>query len=135
MEIIAITKIDKINFELSDNTIDQFFITESFFLFFINIYIVHFNLIFRASAVLLKLVSASPESVSTKKKRELLECYKTKMDLINKRIEEAREKWNIVQNESTNANKQLHGHRSLRLTLEQELVIKGNLSETYVYNK
>ncbi|KAF0770286.1 nuclear pore complex protein Nup88-like [Aphis craccivora] len=84
----------------------------------------------RASSILLKLVSASPDSVSIKKKRELLESYKTKMNLMNKRIEEAREKWNIVQTESTaSAYKQLYGTRSLKLTLEQELVIKGNLSE------
>lgn len=89
--------------------------------------------VFRASTVLLKLVSASPDSVSTKKKRELLESYKTKMELMNKRIEEAREKWNIVQNESTSENKQNPGSRALRLTLEQELVIKGNLSEMYVH--
>jgi len=82
----------------------------------------------------LKLVSASPDSVSIKKKRELLESYKTKMNLMNKRIEEAREKWNIVQNESTaSVYKQLYGTHSLKLTLEQELVIKGNLSEMYVY--
>lgn len=56
------------------------------------------------------------------------------MDLMNKRIEEAREKWNIVQTESTlSINKQIYGARSLRLTLEQELVIKGNLSEMYVH--
>lgn len=79
----------------------------------------------------MKLVSASPDSVSTKKKRELLESYKAKMDLMNKRIEEAREKWNIVQSESTSENKQVPGSRTLRLTLEQELVIKGNLSEMY----
>lgn len=84
--------------------------------------------------MLLKLVSATPDSVSTKKKRELLQSYKSKMELMNKRIEEAREKWNIVQTESSIANKQLYGHRSFRLTLEQELVIKGNLSEMYVYN-
>lgn len=53
---------------------------------------------------------------------------------MNKRIEESREKWNIVQNESTDANKQSYGLRTFRLTLEQELVIKGNLSEMYVYN-
>lgn len=94
---------------------------------------IHFYL-FRASSILLKLVSASPDSVSIKKKRELLESYKTKMNLMNKRIEEAREKWNIVQTESTaSAYKQLYGTRSLKLTLEQELVIKGNLSEMYVY--
>lgn len=78
--------------------------------------------------MLLKLVSASPESLSTKKKRELLESYKPKMDLIIKHIEEAREKCNIIQTESSTY-KQLHGFRSFRLTLEQELVIKGNLSE------
>lgn len=53
---------------------------------------------------------------------------------MNKRIEEAREKWNIVQTESSSTNKQQYGHRSFRLTIEQELVIKGNLSEMYVYN-
>lgn len=88
---------------------------------------------FRASAVLLKLVSASPESVTTKKKRELLESYKTKMNLMNKRIEEAREKWNIIQTESASTNKH-HKLHSFRLTLEQELVIKGNLSEMWVFN-
>lgn len=94
---------------------------------------IHFCL-FRASSILLKLVSASPDSVSIKKKRELLESYKTKINLMNKRIEEAREKWNIVQTESTTSiYKQLYGTRSLKLTLEQELVIKGNLSEMYVY--
>jgi len=77
------------------------------------------------------LVSASPESVATKKKRELLESYKTKMDLLNKRIEKTREKLNIAQSEST-SNKQSYEFRSFRLTLEQELVIKGNLSEMYV---
>lgn len=87
--------------------------------------------VYRASLILLKLVSASPDSVSTKKKRELLESYKAKMELMNKRIEEAREKWSIVQSESTSANKQVPGSRTLRLTLEQELVIKGNLSEMY----
>lgn len=92
------------------------------------------NCVFRASTILLKLVSASPESISTKKKRELLESYKIKMDLMNKRIEEAREKWNIVQTESSSKNKHTNGPRSFRLTLEQELVIKGNLSEMYVYS-
>lgn len=87
---------------------------------------------FRASAVLLKLVSASPESITTKKKRELLESYKTKMDILNKRIEEAREKWNITQTESASTNKQQRLRSSFRLTLEQELVIKGNLSEMWV---
>jgi len=82
----------------------------------------------------LRLVSAAPDSISIKKKRELLAAYKTKMDLMNKRIEEAREKWNIVQTESTaSVYKQLYGARSLKLTLEQELVIKGNLSEMYVH--
>lgn len=53
---------------------------------------------------------------------------------MNKRIEEARDKWNIVQIESASSlYKQLYGSRSLRLTLEQELVIKGNLSEMYVH--
>lgn len=79
-------------------------------------------------------MSAAPESVSTKKKREMLETYKAKMDLLNKRIEEAREKWNIVQTESASKNKRLYENRTFRLTLEQELVIKGNLSEMYVYN-
>ncbi|XP_060878477.1 nuclear pore complex protein Nup88 [Metopolophium dirhodum] len=84
----------------------------------------------RASSMLLRLVSAAPDSISIKKKRELLDAYKTKMDLMNKRIEEARDKWNIVQSESAAAvYKQLYGGRSLKLTLEQELVIKGNLSE------
>lgn len=83
--------------------------------------------------MLLKLVSASPESLSTKKKRELLESFKTKVNSMNKHIEEAREKWNIIQTESS-LNKQLHGHRSFRLTLEQELVIKGNLSEMWVFD-
>lgn len=63
----------------------------------------------------------------------MLELYKNKMELMNKRIEEAREKWNIVQNESSSINKKLNRHRSFRLTLEQELVIKGNLSEMCVY--
>lgn len=80
----------------------------------------------------MKLVSAAPESVSSKKKREMLELYKTKMDMLNKRIEEAREKWNIVQTESTGTSKSSRVTRSLRLTLEQELVIKGNLSEMCV---
>ncbi|KAL4113472.1 hypothetical protein QTP88_017087 [Uroleucon formosanum] len=84
----------------------------------------------RSSSILLRLVSAAPDSISIKKKRELLEAYKTKMNLMNKRIEEAREKWNIVQSESAAAvYKQLYGARTLKLTLEQELVIKGNLSE------
>jgi len=84
--------------------------------------------------MLLKLVSAAPDSISIKKKRELLDAYKTKMDLMNKRIEEAREKWNIVQSESAAAvYKQLYGGHSIKLTLEQELVIKGNLSELYVH--
>lgn len=90
------------------------------------------NFIFRASTILLKLVSASPDSVSTTKKRELLESYKTKMELMNKRTEEVKEKWNIVQTELSSKNKHLSGPH-LRLTLEQELVIKGNLSEMYVY--
>lgn len=82
----------------------------------------------------MRLVSAAPDSISIKKKRELLGAYKTKMELMNKRIEEAREKYNIVQTESTTSvYKQLYGARSLKLTLEQELVIKGNLSEMYVY--
>lgn len=81
----------------------------------------------------MRLVTASPESIMTKKKRELLLSYKSKMDLMNKRIEEVREKWNIVQNESLYKNKQVYGQRSFRLTLEQELVIKGNLSEMWVY--
>jgi len=56
------------------------------------------------------------------------------MELMNKRIEEAREKWNIVQAESASSvYKQLYGARSLKLTLEQELVIKGNLSEMYAH--
>lgn len=63
----------------------------------------------------------------------MLELYKNKMELLNKRIEEAREKWNIVQNESTSNNKKLNRNRSFRLTLEQELVIKGNLSEMCVH--
>lgn len=53
------------------------------------------------------------------------------MDLLNKRIEKTREKLNIAQSEST-SNKQSYEFRSFRLTLEQELVIKGNLSEMYV---
>lgn len=61
-------------------------------------------------------------------------AYRTKMDMINKRIEEAREKWNIVQTETaTSVYNQLNGARSLKLTLEQELVIKGNLSEMYAH--
>ncbi|XP_050434553.1 nuclear pore complex protein Nup88 [Adelges cooleyi] len=83
----------------------------------------------RASAVLMRLVSVAPESISTKKKRELLEMYKSKMEIMNKRIEEARDKWNVVQQESTSSARQTSGNRSFRLTLEQELVIKGNLSE------
>lgn len=54
------------------------------------------------------------------------------MDLLNKRIEEAREKWNIVQSESPST-KQLYEFRSFRLTHEQEIIIKGNLTEMYVY--
>ncbi|XP_050544889.1 nuclear pore complex protein Nup88 [Daktulosphaira vitifoliae] len=83
----------------------------------------------RASTVLMKLVSVTPESVSTKKKRELLEMYKSKMTTMNKRIEELKDKWNIIQQESISSNRQTSGNRSFRLTLEQELVIKGNLSE------
>lgn len=55
------------------------------------------------------------------------------MDLLSKRIEEVRERWNIVQTESSHKNKQVYGQPSFRLTLEQELVIKGNLSEMWVY--
>lgn len=61
----------------------------------------------------------------------MLEMYKIKVDMINKRIEEAREKWNTVQTESMSTKQQSYGQRSFRLTLEQELVIKENLSETY----
>lgn len=92
------------------------------------------SLAHRTSTLLLRIVSSSPESLSTKKKREMLQLYKTKMDMMNKRIEEAKEKWNIVQTESISTNKQFYGQRSFRLTLEQELVIKGNLSEMYRYN-
>lgn len=53
------------------------------------------------------------------------------MDVINKRIEEAREKSNIMQSQSA-SNKKCLGFHSFRLTLEQEIVIKGNLSEMYV---
>lgn len=84
--------------------------------------------------MLLKLVSASPESLSTKKKRELLESFKTKINSLNKHIEEVKEKWNIIQTESLSLNKQQYELRSFRLTLEQELVIKGNLSEMWVFD-
>lgn len=80
----------------------------------------------------MKLVSVTPESVSTKKKRELLEMYKSKMTTMNKSIEELKDKWNIIQQESFSNIRKPSGNRSFRLSLEQELVIKGNLSEMYV---
>lgn len=62
----------------------------------------------------------------------MLEMFKTKMNMLNSRIEEAKEKWNVIQTQSSMyTNKLPYGQRSFRLTLEQELVIKENLSETY----